>query len=219
MTVETTVRPVVTRLLDPVDRASEILFGLIMVLTFTASLSVTEAARADVRTMLIGALGCNLAWAIIDAAMYLMGTHATRNLAASAVRAVRAAGEPALGRALVAKALPDVLVPALSEADLERMRQHVVTMPVRQPRLDRRDCLEALGVFVLVFACTFPVALPFLLWPDPAAALLVSNTIAVAMLFLTGFALGRHYGRPWHVGLGMVAIGVALLAVAVALGG
>ena len=38
-----------------------------MVLTFTGSLSVAEAGRDDVRTMLIGALGCNLAWGIIDA--------------------------------------------------------------------------------------------------------------------------------------------------------
>jgi len=57
-----------TRVLDPVSRATEILFGLIMVLTFTASLNVTEASRADVRLMLIAALGCNLAWGLIDAA-------------------------------------------------------------------------------------------------------------------------------------------------------
>jgi hypothetical protein len=49
------------RALDPIDRISEILFGLIVVLTFTGSLSVAEAAREDTRTMLIGALGCNLA--------------------------------------------------------------------------------------------------------------------------------------------------------------
>jgi hypothetical protein len=54
------------RVLEPTDRVSEILFGLIMVLTFTGSLSVAEAGRDDVRTMLIGALGCNLAWGIID---------------------------------------------------------------------------------------------------------------------------------------------------------
>jgi hypothetical protein len=51
------------RVLAPIDRVSEVLFGLIMVLTFTGSLSVAEAGRDDVRTMLIGALGCNLAWA------------------------------------------------------------------------------------------------------------------------------------------------------------
>ena len=45
------------RVLDPVERLSEILFGLIMVLTFTGSLSVAEAGRDDVRAMLIGAIG------------------------------------------------------------------------------------------------------------------------------------------------------------------
>jgi hypothetical protein len=53
------------RILDPIDRVSEVLFGLIMVLTFTGSLSIAEAGRDDVRTMLIGALGCNVAWGII----------------------------------------------------------------------------------------------------------------------------------------------------------
>src|SRR5256885_2262829 len=61
------------RVLEPIDRVSEVLFGLIMVLTFTGSLSVAEAGRDDVRTMLIGALGCNLAWGIIDGVLYLTG--------------------------------------------------------------------------------------------------------------------------------------------------
>ena len=61
------------RALDPIDRLSEVLFGLIMVLTFTGSLSVVGAGREDVRTMLVGALGCNLAWGLIDAVFYLMG--------------------------------------------------------------------------------------------------------------------------------------------------
>ena len=61
------------RVLTPSERISEVLFGLIMVITFTGSLSVTEAGREDIRTMLIGALGCNLAWGIIDAVLYLMG--------------------------------------------------------------------------------------------------------------------------------------------------
>jgi hypothetical protein len=42
--------------LDPVDRASEILFGLIMVLTFTVSVNVTEVGGSDVRAMLVGVL-------------------------------------------------------------------------------------------------------------------------------------------------------------------
>lgn len=41
-------------------------------LTFTGSLAAATADQTTVRAMLIGALGCNLAWGIIDAGMYLM---------------------------------------------------------------------------------------------------------------------------------------------------
>src|SRR4051794_17514649 len=77
------------RVLDPIDRVSEVLFGLIMVLTFTGSLSVAEAGREDVRTMLIGALGCNLAWGIIDAVLFLMGSLAERGRRLRSLQAVR----------------------------------------------------------------------------------------------------------------------------------
>src|SRR6478609_7585843 len=52
------------RILEPSERIAEVLFGLIMVLTFTGSLSIAEADRAEVRSMLIGALGCNTVWGL-----------------------------------------------------------------------------------------------------------------------------------------------------------
>jgi hypothetical protein len=50
-----------TRILNPLERFSEIVFGLIMVLSFTGALSVAEVGREDIRIMLLGAIGCNLA--------------------------------------------------------------------------------------------------------------------------------------------------------------
>ena len=66
------------RVLSPVERATEVLFELIMVLMILNSLDVAETVREGVRTMLLGALGCNLAWGIIDAVLYLMGRLADR---------------------------------------------------------------------------------------------------------------------------------------------
>jgi hypothetical protein len=60
--------------LDPIDRISEVLFGLIMVLSFTGSISVVSDGRAEISELLWAALGCNLAWGIIDAVFYLMST-------------------------------------------------------------------------------------------------------------------------------------------------
>ena len=76
--------------LEPVERIAEVLFGLIMALTFTGSLSIAEAGREDVRTMLVGALGCNLAWGIIDAVFYLMNRLAEIRTGQMTLRSVRA---------------------------------------------------------------------------------------------------------------------------------
>src|SRR5689334_24456628 len=82
------------RVLEPQERISEVLFGLIMVLTITGSLSIAEAGREDVRTMLIGALGCNLAWGLIDGVMYLMGRLSEQADGIRAVLAARNAATP-----------------------------------------------------------------------------------------------------------------------------
>jgi VIT1/CCC1 family predicted Fe2+/Mn2+ transporter len=74
------------RVLDPVERASEIVFGLLMALTFTGSLSVASAGREEVRTMMAAALGCNLAWGLADAVMYLVGIVVERARAAQPTR-------------------------------------------------------------------------------------------------------------------------------------
>ena len=92
------------RVLDPIDRVSEVLFGLIMVLSFTGSLSVAQAGRAEVRTMLLGALGCNLVWGIIDGVFYLMGGLAESGRRLLTVRAVRQARDPKEAQRLIKRA-------------------------------------------------------------------------------------------------------------------
>ena len=62
------------RVLDPVERVSEIIFGVLMAMTFIGALSVAESGSQDVRTAMIAALGCNLAWGLTDAVMYVVAT-------------------------------------------------------------------------------------------------------------------------------------------------
>ena len=207
-----------TRVLDPVSRATEILFGLIMVLTFTASLNVAEASRADVRLMLIAALGCNLAWGLIDAAMYLLSTRAEKALAMRMIGTVQNA-PPALARYEIAATLPAYVTASLDEDDIERIRQHLASLPAQDTHPDATDLRAAAMVFALVFFGTLPVALPFLLIKDAQLALWLSHAIALASLFVAGSTLGRLWGRPWRVGLAMVAVGLILVGIALALGG
>jgi VIT1/CCC1 family predicted Fe2+/Mn2+ transporter len=210
------------RALEPIDRVSEVLFGLIMVLTFTGSLSVAAAGHAEVREMLVGALGCNLAWGVIDALLYLLGCLADKGRGLSALHALRNAGEAAAARGVIAHALPPLVASVLEPPDLDSMRQRLLELPepAASPRLDRDDWRGALAVFLLVVVCILPVVVPFILVRDAGLALRISNGIAIAMLFVCGHAVGRltRY-HPWGTGIAMVLVGASLVALTMALGG
>lgn len=208
--------------LDPMDRVSEVLFGLIMVLTFTGSLSVAEVGRGDVRTMLIGALGCNLAWGIIDGIFYLMGCLAEKGRGLSTFHAVRRATSPQKAERLIANALPPVLASVLYPVEIEKLHQRLKQLPEppERARLRKEDWLGAAGVFLLVFLSTLPVAIPFVFIRNPGLALRVSNAVAIAMLFFTGYTFGRITGRrPASVGVAMVILGAVLVGITMLLGG
>ena len=210
------------RLLDPVDRFSEVLFGLIMVLTFTGSLSAASAGRAEVRTMLFGALGCNLAWGIVDGIMYILSTLGERGRSLVTLKAVRRATDPAEARRMIGDTLPPAVTSILRPEELDAIRRKLTELPEppARPRLYKEDLLGALAVCALVFVCTFPVTIPFIFMGDPMRALRLSNGIAIVMLFMTGHSLGRHAGyRPWRMGLSMVVLGIVLVAITMALGG
>jgi VIT1/CCC1 family predicted Fe2+/Mn2+ transporter len=193
-----------------------------MVLTFTCSFSVAESGRAETRTMLLAALGCNLAWGIIDAIMYLMACLAERSRLLSALRGIRAATEPGKGQRLIVNALPPVVASSLETPELERIRQKLQQLPEPppHPRLTKADWVGAAAVFVLVVLSTFPVVLPFIFMQHVMRAQRVSNVIAVAMLFLTGYAFGRCTGyHPRTMGLVMVILGGVLVGITIILGG
>jgi VIT1/CCC1 family predicted Fe2+/Mn2+ transporter len=212
----------VKRVLDPIDRVSEVLFGLIMVLTFTGSLSIAEAGREDIRIMLIAALGCNLAWGIIDGVLYLMGCLAEKSRELLALHAIRRTSEPHKAQQLVLNTLPATIAEVLLPAELDTICQRLRAIPAlpERSKLVKDDWWGALGVFLLVFLSTFPVVIPFVFMRDALPALRLSNLIAVVMLFGTGFVFARITGRhPWVMGAVMVALGLILVGITMALGG
>jgi len=211
-----------SRVLEPGERIAEVLFGLIMVLSFTGSLSVAEAGREDVRTMLIGALGCNIAWGIIDGILYLMDCLSERGRDIRALQGARNAAAPADAHRIIAEALPPLVAATLGPAEYETVRQKLLLLPAppSRPWLSKADWLGGLAVFLWVFLTTFPVAIPFIFMRDVGLAMRVSNGIAVALLVVAGYAFGRitNY-HPWLTGLAMVVLGGALVAATIALGG
>lgn len=208
--------------LEPGDRLAEILFGLIMVLTFTGSLSVATADRLEVKVMLVGALGCNIAWGLIDAIMFIMARLNERGSDRKTALAVKRARSAPEAHALIRQSVPPVVAKTLSEDTLEQVRSRIAAFEIDSPapRISRDDLRGALGVFLIVAASTFPVILPFVIMSDLALAMRVSNLIAVVMLAFIGHAYGRASGfSPWWTAGSMVVLGMALVAITIALGG
>jgi VIT1/CCC1 family predicted Fe2+/Mn2+ transporter len=213
---------VADQILEPVERLSEILFGLIMALTITGAVSVTTADRPQIRTMIMAALGCNVAWGIIDAGMYLMARLGEYGRNALVAKEVREAADPKDAYRKIANELPTALASIFGPAQLELIRERIGQIPSSdlRPKLTGRDFLGALGVCALVILSTFPVVIPFFVFQDARLALRISNAVAIVLLFVCGFIFARYAGlRPWPTGLIMVGVGVALVSIAIALGG
>lgn len=208
--------------LDPLERTSEILFGVIMVLTFTSSISVVESGQADTREVLVAALGCNIAWGIVDAAFYLMSSAIGHARGLRILRTIRENRDHGLSQRLILDALPAPVSAVLAPSEVEELRDRLARHPDPPAHsiLNRRDLTGALGVFLLVFLSTLPISIPFLVFQEIGVAMRASNAVAIAMLFGMGWALGKHTGQSgWRGGVAMVCLGLVLVALTIALGG
>jgi hypothetical protein len=207
------------------ERLAEVLFGLIMTLTFTLGAGVLLLDEPEAaRSLLAAALGCNVAWGIIDGALVILGRVFDRSRPARLARTLRQAGDAQDPLSPVAAELDDVLVPltdpktrsALYASIAQRVRDKTPA-PLRIPR---EDWLAAAAAFWLVFFASLPAVLPFLIVRDAWIALRISNLLLLALLFFVSFRWAAHVSRrPWRVAAGMTAVGIALVAIAVALGG
>jgi VIT1/CCC1 family predicted Fe2+/Mn2+ transporter len=209
------------RWLDPIDRFSEALFGLIMVLTFTSSVSAAQGGREEIRDILIGAISCNIAWGLVDAVMYLLARLGERGRELADFRALRAAADPVRARQLLADSLPSPVREVLRPEQIDSLRELLLRRPEpREPRLRPHDFLAAVSVFVWVNLVAAPVILPFVLMDEATRALRVSNAVAIVMLFAGGYLVARASGgRPLRSGLAMVVVGLVLVGLTIALGG
>jgi VIT1/CCC1 family predicted Fe2+/Mn2+ transporter len=189
------------------------------VLTFTGSI-VGEGGLTDTHSVLMAAIGCNLAWGIVDAVLYLMATFAERARGLATLRAVSGHGDRDAAHRLILEALPPVLSRAITPVEVEALRCRLREQAEPRTLLTGGDLAAALAVFLLVFLSTFPIVIPFFVMDEVESALHVSNAIALTILLVTGWSLGRHAGRPgWRAGVGLVALGIVLVAITNALGG
>ena len=208
-------------LLNPLDRAAEVLFGLIMALTFTCSISIATK-DTQVTQLLFGAVGCNLAWGIVDATMYLIGVLSHKSRGKMIVEAFQDPTRADEARKFIAEGLPLALSSQISEAQLEEIRKRMTGLSQIniRVRITSQDLKKAGALFLMIVVATLPVVLPFVFIDNSKVALRVSNGIAILMMFLCGWSVAGYVGyKKWKMSIAMVLIGIFMVGITVALGG
>lgn len=218
-------RTFIRRHLDVPSRLEEILFGLIMVMTVTLTAGITVGEGPDgVRQLLVAAIGCNVAWGIVDGLMYVMSTYTARSRDLMLAGKIRAAASPAEGLAIAREAI-DIRLEGLGRRETrDRLAEDVAAsareLPAGRARLTWDDVAGGVACFWLVFVTCLPAAIPFLLFSNPHVALRVSNALLIAMLFVGGQVWATYVGAPRFVaGALAVGFGLFLVVVAILLGG
>ena len=213
------------RYLDPSESLLEILFGLIMALTMTAGarlLSAPEELRAG--ELALALLGCNLAWAVIDAVFYVLGAVFTRNRRVAFTRHLQATAGDSEALALVREEFgleDEPEAPDEQQAALHRSLLAFLRSARPAPaHITRQDLAAAVIIVVLVTATALPGLLPILVVTQIPLALSVANGLQIALLLVIGYRWARYTGTPGWRGATIVgSLGILLVLVAMALGG
>ncbi len=208
--------------LRPDERFAEIIFGLVMTLSITGTMSVARGGTEDVGVMLWAVLGCNIAWGIIDGMLYLLLAVSEKGRGYSLYRLVTRTKDQRQAQTVIAEELPPVVAGVLTTEELETIRQRLASLP-DQPgvkMITRDEIGGTIAVFFFVVLSCIPVLIPFVLIHEPLPALRTSNAVAIVMLYLGGHALARYAGlSKFKTGITMVVLGMAMVGLTIALGG
>jgi VIT1/CCC1 family predicted Fe2+/Mn2+ transporter len=156
--------------------------------------------------------------------MYVMNCVTARAEKASLIEAIQQAPDEGAALGIVREEIEPrfetFVGPEHREVLCRAILEYLAQGEAPRTRVTKDDLYGAVACFWLVFFSCLPVAVPFLIFSEPTRALRVSNALLIAMLFITGhmWARNAHINRL-IAGLVMVAIGLALVGVAILLGG
>ena len=155
----------------------------------------------------------------------MMASAFDRNRHLRLARAVASAPDEAAALATIRRELDPYLASVTQVEDREQLFRGIRnTLAQRQlPRrtsLTRDDFMGAIESFGIALVASLPAVLPLALIEHPWLALRISNLLVVGLLFIVGYHWAMYVdANPWLAGLGLTGLGLALVAVAMVLGG
>lgn len=215
----------ISRYLDPSDRLSEIMFGLIMAMTVASSTKLAAGEGIlSARIVISAVLGCNLAWGVVDGIMYIFTDLLERGRLSKFVSYVKSSS-PEKVVPIVENEIECTIFKSLDYEEKKRISvgllRSISKVQPQKARITRDNVLGALASFLLVFGSGFIAVVPFFFMPNNVyLALKLSNVTSIIVLFGVGYQWAKYTDRnKIRTGAGMVMIGFAISAVTTLLGG
>lgn len=208
--------------LEPSERYLEVMFGVIMALSFTSAVSVSHQGSASIEHLLWATLSCNVAWGIIDGLTFLIKAIISRSRKRFEYFMIRNAKTKEEGLKLAREQLQVFVSIIIPDEQVHHLYEKIMTLPPppKNYLFNRVELKSAALIFLINFLCTLPVALPFLLMSDAVYAKLVSDFICLVILFHCGYALAKYAAfRPLLGGFGMVLLAAGFFVLTELLGG
>ncbi len=222
------------RFIDPIDRLSETIYSVLILLTFTLAYRIIRLGADPVtppnsiqysNELLIAAISAIIAWGLIDGLMYVLMEVFQRGERHRLLHMLQTAETERERIDVLAAELDYVLEPITDETERRNLYQsvlpHLRTARARPISFKREDFTGALGTLVVAIFAVIPSLIPLvLLRSNYDLAIRVSNVISFIVLFHAGYNWGAYTGaKPWRTGLILVAAGVMMVAIAIPLGG
>ncbi len=219
-------------LIDPIDRLTESLFSILILLTFTMTSWIISRSGSDqmltsenIFDLAIAALVTVIAYGAIDGVIYALLTMFGRGESHRLLQGIQAADSEQEAVEVIADYLDYTLEPITGEPERQQLYHHIlVQLRNSQPReigLKREDITAGLTHILVAILVIIPPLFPLVaMRRDPGMAILVSNLISFFLLFFVGYRWGKYTGaNPWKTGLIILAVITVLVLFLFWLGG
>ncbi len=218
--------------LDPIDALFAIFYSILFALLFTLSYGVlisrgvidSSFASGYGQELFFAILGAIAAWGIIDAVLYALSEVFARRERYRLLQYVQTSSSDESAITAISYELDFILEPITTDDQRRALYQDILLhLNEAEPQavgLQRDDLIGAVAIVLLSIVAVLPSLLPLLLLDDLALAIRLSNLVSFVVIFATGYSWGRHTDtNPWKTGLLLAGVCLAMVAVAVALGG
>lgn len=230
---ETILSTVLGEFLDPIDALFTIFFSILFALLFTLSYGLliylgvidSDLASGYGRELFLAILGAVAAWGIIDGVLYVLAAVLSRSERYRLLQYIQTSESEEEAATAIAYELDFILDPIASDEQRRSLYHDMVAhLSQAEPQeigLQREDVMGALAATLLSVVAVLPSLLPLLLLPDNVSlAIRISNVVSFFVIFVTGYSWGIHTDtNPWKTGMLLASICLALVLVAILLGG